>query len=95
MVCENGHAIIIKSNSLTVVDNDTPDRNLVFTISSPLNFGKLVKFRQPLPHDMRNGWKIGMISGKINVCVDAQGCCCFENFFSCMFFFVCFVLIVQ
>ena len=63
MTCQNGHAIIIKSNTLSVMDRDTPNRDLILRLTHPLLLGKLVKFKERLPHDMLNGWKLGMMAG--------------------------------
>lgn len=65
LVCRDGHAVIVNTDSLSVVDRDTPSRDLVFTITSSLQFGKLVKFTEKLPHDMAGGWRIGDMAGRL------------------------------
>ncbi|CAK8671603.1 unnamed protein product [Clavelina lepadiformis] len=64
VVCQSGHALLIKNVSLTVIDSDTSNDDLVFTVTSNLRYGKLVKFKEKLPHDMLDGWKLGMMKQK-------------------------------
>nr|CAB3247083.1 extracellular matrix protein FRAS1 [Phallusia mammillata] len=62
--CRNGHAVLIRNVSLYVEDPNTPNDQLIFTITSQLEFGKLVKFANKQAANMPTEWEVGSMMMK-------------------------------